>query len=83
MTITGDVQGVFFRDTCRRIATGSGVAGWIRNCADGQVEAWFEGPAAPVDRLVDWCRQGPAGAQVSSVEVLNEEPSGVAGFRIR
>ena len=81
--IDGDVQGVFFRDTCRRIAVGSGVAGWVRNRADGRVEAWLEGASEPVDRLVEWCRQGPAGAQVNGVEVTHEEPSGETGFRIR
>lgn len=81
--IDGEVQGVFFRDTCRRIAVGSGVAGWVRNRADGRVEAWIEGESEPVDRLIDWCRQGPAGARVDGVEVTSEEPSGEAGFRIR
>ena len=41
--ISGRVQGVFFRDTCRRLAEQYGVAGWVRNLPDGRVEAVFEG----------------------------------------
>jgi acylphosphatase len=83
VVVSGDVQGVFFRDTCRRIAIGSGVAGWVRNRSDGRVEAWLEGSSEPVDRLVAWCAQGPRGAQVSGVEVADVEPSGMVGFRVR
>ena len=54
--ISGRVQGVFFRDTCRRLAEQYGVAGWVRNLPDGRVEAVFEGPANDVCRLVDWGR---------------------------
>ena len=43
--ISGRVQGVFFRDTCRRLAEQYGVAGWVRNLPDGRVEAVFEGSA--------------------------------------
>lgn len=83
VVVRGDVQGVFFRDTCRRVAIGSGVAGWVRNRSDGRVEAWFEGFPEPVDRLVAWCARGPRGAQVRGVEVADVEPSGAVGFRVR
>ncbi|MDQ6928690.1 MAG: acylphosphatase [Actinomycetota bacterium] len=81
--VSGAVQGVFFRDSCRRIALGSGVAGWVRNWSDGSVEAWFEGSVEPVHRLVAWCREGPAGASVTSIEVSEVDPSGEVGFRVR
>ncbi len=42
--ISGRVQGVFFRDSCRRLAEQHDVAGWVRNLPDGRVEAVFEGP---------------------------------------
>jgi len=51
--VSGRVQGVFFRDSCRRLAEEHGVAGWVRNLPDGRVEAVFEGPAEEVDRLVE------------------------------
>jgi acylphosphatase len=81
--IAGRVQGVFFRDTCRRLAREVGLAGWVRNNPDGRVEACFEGEGAGVDRLVDWCRSGPRGAVVERVEVHEDEPQGLEGFRVR
>jgi acylphosphatase len=83
VVVDGRVQGVFFRDTCRRMAASCGVGGWVRNRADGLVEAWFEGDAAGVDLMVAWCRQGPPGAVVTGVEVVREAPAGERRFRIR
>ena len=79
----GFVQGVFFRDSTRRLAQRHGVAGWVANRSDGAVEAVFEGEADAVERLVDFSRQGPRGAQVESVEVEEEEPEGLSGFAVR
>ena len=81
--VSGEVQGVYFRDTCRREATRHGVAGWIRNRPDGSVEAVFEGPSDRVDRLVDWARRGPRGARVDHLEVFDESPVGLTGFTVR
>jgi acylphosphatase len=82
VTVHGRVQGVFFRDTCRRLATSRRVAGWVRNCADGSVEAWFEGPPDAVAALIDWAGRGPAHAEVSGVDVEDVEPSGATTFDI-
>jgi acylphosphatase len=81
--ISGRVQGVFFRDTCRRLAEQHGVNGWVRNLPDGTVEAVFEGPAEDVRRLVDWSRRGPRSAVVDDVRVAAEQPEGLHGFQIR
>jgi len=81
--IDGIVQGVFFRAGTHREATALGVAGWVRNLSDGRVEAVFEGPPALVDAAIDWCRQGPERAVVTSVEVAEEEPEGLRGFAVR
>ena len=81
--ISGRVQGVFFRDTCRRMAEQHGVSGWVRNLADGTVEAVFEGPADEVRRLVDWSHRGPRSAVVEDVDVAAEQPEGLRGFQIR
>ncbi len=83
VVVGGRVQGVFFRDTTRRRAEALGVAGWVRNTADGTVEAVFEGEPGPVEQMVDFCRQGPGRAEVSSVEVTDEAPEGLTGFEIR
>jgi acylphosphatase len=82
VVVHGFVQGVFFRDTVRGRASASGVAGWIRNNRDGTVEAAFEGEPEAVDRLVAFCREGPRGARVDRIEVYEEEPEGLAGFRV-
>ena len=81
--MSGRVQGVFFRDTCRRRAQSAGVAGWVQNRADGRVEALFEGPPAAVEALVEWCREGPPQAVVERVEIFDEDLSGARGFRLR
>lgn len=80
----GRVQGVFFRDSTRREAVARGVSGWVRNRADGSVEAVFEGPADAVEALVEWCRLGPDRAQVEDMDVSVEEPpDGLDGFEVR
>ena len=78
--VHGFVQGVFFRDTVRRHALANDVSGWVRNTADGTVEAVFEGEVSAVERLVDVCRTGPRGARVDRVDVHDEEPEGLRGF---
>jgi acylphosphatase len=83
VVVHGRVQGVFFRDTARRMAQSRGLAGWVRNAPEGTVEAVFEGEAEPVDSLVRWCGQGPRGAVVERVEVTDEAPEGLTEFRIR
>jgi acylphosphatase len=79
----GRVQGVFFRDTTRRRAEAAGVAGWVRNTPDGEVEAVFEGEPSAVEELVAFARLGPSRAEVTSVKVIEEDPEGLAGFEIR
>ena len=81
--ITGRVQGVYFRQSTLQEAASLGVAGWVRNLPDGRVEAVFEGPPALVDAAVAWCRTGPPRAAVDSVDVIEEQPEGLAGFRLR
>jgi acylphosphatase len=81
--VHGRVQGVFFRDSVRRLAQQHGVAGWVTNTWDGAVEAVFEGEQDAVERLVDFCRTGPRGAQVDRVEVSEEEPEALSGFTVR
>jgi acylphosphatase len=81
--VSGEVQGVFYRDTCRRVAGQQGVAGWVRNMPDGRVEAVFEGDAESVERLVRWARRGPSEAWVTAVDVLDEPVEGLTAFEIR
>jgi len=82
VVVHGRVQGVFFRDTTRRLALEHGVGGWVRNTWDGTVEALFEGRPEAVERLVDFVHHGPSGAHVERVEVFEEDEEGLTGFRI-
>jgi acylphosphatase len=79
--IHGHVQGVFFRDTTRRQATARDIAGWVRNNHDGTVEAVFEGEPDAVDAMVRFAHEGPRGAVVQRVDVIEEQAEGLSGFR--
>lgn len=79
----GRVQGVFFRDSVRQRAQSRGVSGWVSNRSDGAVEAVFEGEPDAVESLVEFSREGPRSAEVSDLEVLEEEPEGLSGFEVR
>lgn len=83
VVVEGRVQGVFFRAACREQAARRGVCGWVRNLADGRVEAVFEGDPSAVRDLVDWCRAGPPPAAVRSVQVVEEPVTGLSGFAVR
>ena len=83
VVVHGHVQGVFFRETLRRRAQGLGVQGWVVNRGDGAVEAVLEGERDAVERLVEFCREGPRGARVDWVDVVAEEPEGLSGFEVR
>jgi acylphosphatase len=80
--VSGMVQGVSFRWYCTEAARAAGVGGWVRNVADGRVEAVFEGRREAVESMVEWCRTGPRYASVSGVEVSWSEPEGLHEFDI-
>ena len=81
--VSGRVQGVWFRDTCRREAERNKVAGWVRNRPDGRVEAVFEGEPDAVNTLVNWAQHGPPRAAVTAIDVRDEAPAGDVGFAVR
>jgi acylphosphatase len=81
--VTGQVQGVFFRAwTCEQ-AQQLHVAGWVRNCADGSVEAHLEGEDSAVEQLTGLMRGGPPGARVEQVEVSESEAERLDSFELR
>ncbi len=67
----------------RRRAESLGVAGWVTNRGDGAVEAVFEGDEGAVEAMVELCRRGPGRAEVTELEVAEETPEGLTGFRIQ
>ena len=82
--VFGEVQGVAFRASALRMAEGLGLHGWVRNLADGRVEALFEGATEDVEKALAWCRHGPAFARVTGATAHEEAAAGdLAGFTIR
>jgi acylphosphatase len=83
VVVQGRVQGVGFRFSVQVEAQRHGVAGWVRNRADGSVEAALEGAPSAVDALVAYCRRGPRFAEVRELSVTDEPPEGARDFAIR
>lgn len=81
--INGQVQGVFFRASTRQQAMALGLTGWVRNLADGRVEAVACGKSAQLDLFEQWLKRGPELAKVDSVEVTAEDYTPYSGFEIR
>jgi acylphosphatase len=82
VTVSGRVQGVWYRQCCRDEAAAAGVGGWVRNLDDGRVEVWLEGPRRAVEEVAAWCRVGPPRAVVTGVTVEDRAPDGHRGFRV-
>jgi acylphosphatase len=84
IVVRGRVQGVGFRYAAVSEARRHGLSGWARNAPDGSVEIVAEGNAAAVEALLDWCRQGPPSARVSSMHQVEEsDTQPLSGFDIR
>ncbi len=74
--IEGRVQGVFMRRHTQETALRLGLKGWVRNLIDGSVEAVIEGDKVKVEKMIQWCRQGPPAAKVVKVDYIWEEYTG-------
>ena len=84
VVISGRVQGVWFRANTKQKAEQLGVTGWVKNTADGKVEALFEGDKKHIQEMIDWCHQGPPSAQIDHVEITEQSASnGFDGFSIK
>ena len=75
VVISGQVQGVFFRASTQQEAEKRHLKGWVRNLGSGQVEAIFQGKSPDVEKIVEWCHQGPPAAKVSDVALTWEAPN--------
>jgi acylphosphatase len=82
VVVTGRVQGVWFRESCRQRAREESVGGFVRNRVDGAVEAEFEGRPAAVERMVAWCHDGPPRARVDAVDAQPVPVVGDPRFRV-
>ena len=74
--VSGTVQGVYFRQNTKDVATRHNVTGWVRNLQDGRVEAVFEGGEMDVNEVIEWCHVGPPKAKVDDVNVKFEKYTG-------
>lgn len=74
--VSGTVQGVYFRQNTKDVATRHNVTGWVRNLQDGRVEAVFEGNEVDVNEVIEWCHVGPQKAKVDDVNVKFEKYTG-------
>ncbi|WP_119079335.1 acylphosphatase [Chitinophaga alhagiae] len=82
ITVKGKVQGVFFRATARSVAVKLGLKGVIQNLPDGSVWIAAEGQEAAMEEFIDWCRIGPTGASVTSLDIEEGTPQHYEGFDI-
>lgn len=83
LRVYGLVQGVYYRHSTIQQAQRLGLHGWVRNRADGSVEALAQGGAPAVQALVDWARRGPPQALVERVDVADAEPQTLPPFEQR
>jgi acylphosphatase len=83
VSVIGRVQGVFFRAWAQGQARELGISGWIRNCADGSVEAHLDGDEDAVTRMIERMRHGPADARVEDVLVEEAAPENLGRFELR
>lgn len=74
--ISGKVQNVFYRASCMEYAKGLGLKGWVRNNEDGSVEVLAQGEKIKINKLIEWCKQGPPQAKVEEVKISWEEANG-------
>lgn len=82
LLIKGIVQGVYYRASAKEVAESLGLVGWIRNTAEGNVEALVSGTSYQLQDFVDWCRIGPSGAVVTGIDVEERAEEPFENFRI-
>ncbi len=83
LTITGRVQGVFFRANAKQLADQLSIRGWARNVQDGSVEIHAEGQGEPLRKFVAWCKEGPPAARVDQMLMTAEKSKGYEEFEIK
>lgn len=84
IVVSGRVQGVFFRDSLRRVADRHGVTGWVRNEPNGTVRAHLEGAAEDIEVVLEWIRRGgPQGARVDALDLADRQPTGLGEFVVK
>lgn len=67
--ISGRVQGVYYRQSAFHKAVEFGLKGWVRNLSNGRVEAVFEGEEIIIEKMLEWCKEGPSMTRVTHLEI--------------
>ncbi|HZI02300.1 MAG TPA: acylphosphatase [Flavisolibacter sp.] len=80
--IKGKVQGVFYRVTAKDAGTALGIKGWIKNTADGHVEACISGKEEAIESFINWCWKGPKDAEVIDIEIKESDYQSFSHFEI-
>lgn len=83
LLINGKVQGVFFRDSSKKVAEKLNITGWIKNRQDNKVEALVSGEEKDMKAFIDWCKSGPERAEVEEVIVSEKEEISFEKFEIK
>ena len=83
LLITGKVQGVFFRETARKVAEKLNIKGWIKNTPDEKVEAMITGDEKDVKDFIKWCKTGPDRADVEEVMVFGQPETFFKEFEVK
>jgi len=82
LVITGKVQGVSYRFSAHKKALEYNVSGWVKNLENGEVEALIEGEQEDLEKLLNWCYEGPLFADVTQIQKTEASPEGFDKFRI-
>ena len=82
LLIKGEVQGVFFRATAKKIADKLNVTGWIKNTENGDVEAIATGSQQQLEEFINWCKKGPEKSEVEDVIITSEKETSFSDFEV-
>lgn len=82
LTISGKVQGVWYRKSAEKMAKQLMVFGWIKNLPNGKVQADVEGEIEKIWQFIEWCKNGPELAEVEKVVITEEMVLGYTKFEI-
>lgn len=82
ITVTGNVQGVFFRAETKKRADSLGLTGWVKNCPDGSVEIHAEGSLDALTEFEQWCTHGPEPARVDAIQSQKVPEEGFDTFEV-
>ncbi len=82
ITVSGKVQGVWYRASTKKMAEDLGIMGSVRNLPNGSVEILAEGPSEALGKMVNWCLEGPKAARVDHIVIKEQAVQSYHAFSI-